>query len=286
MAPLSTASSMGLGSNASSPYRYINSGSFIGPCDKVRCLLDDNLPTFDGKRIISDQGFWQHLLANSVGSESIVLDTAVRMFHVIGGRHPRRPESEVVCDPAMGTWCNPHTFTCPYVLHCNGLPKDFMYDVIMLSREQLLWIAESVHGKAAAHSGGDPRLLVFGVRFDSGDWVAVNCRGRTVFLEHAAAWMAKANKKNELEAYLVSYRGNTKAVGDFFAQPWLMEVPAAIEDACWDVILVDGPTGHIPGQPGRMESTFYAVSTARRCIKAKQVDDVIVFLHDAERPVE
>lgn len=56
---------------------------------QVRCLLDDNLPTFDGKRIISDQGFWQHLLANGVGSESIVLDTAVRMFHVIGGRHPR-----------------------------------------------------------------------------------------------------------------------------------------------------------------------------------------------------
>lgn len=80
-----------------------------------------------------------------------------------------------------------------------------------LSREQLLWIAESVHGKAAAHSGGDPRLLVFGVRFDSGDWVAVNCRGRTVFLEHAAAWMAKANKKNELE---VRGAPRTGACGD------------------------------------------------------------------------
>ena len=92
-----------------------------------------------------------------------------------------------------------------------------------LSREQLLWIAESVHGKAAAHSGGDPRLLVFGVRFDSGDWVAVNCRGRTVFLEHAAAWMAKANKKNELE---VRGAPRTGACGDRCAVAWERQAAA------------------------------------------------------------
>ncbi|PSC72079.1 glucuronoxylan 4-O-methyltransferase 1-like [Micractinium conductrix] len=156
-----------------------------------------------------------------------------------------------------------------------------------LRKDQLLRIAGSVHAASEAR-GGDSgaRLLVFGVGFDSGVWAAVNCKGRTVFLEHNAIWLGKATKKRDLEAYLVSYRGDVGKPEEFFAKPWLMEVPAAIEDACWDVILVDAPTGYKAGLPGRMESTFYAVSTARRCIEANEVEEVTIYLHDAQRPVE
>ena len=69
-----------------------------------------------------------------------------------------------------------------------------------LRKDQLLRIAGSVHAASEAR-GGDSgaRLLVFGVGFDSGVWAAVNCKGRTVFLEHNAIWLGKATKKRDLE---------------------------------------------------------------------------------------
>ena len=51
---------------------------------------------------------------------------------------------------------------------------------------QLLWISALVQGAAAARRR-PANLLVFGVGYDSDVWTAVNCGGRTAFLENLQA---------------------------------------------------------------------------------------------------
>jgi hypothetical protein len=57
-----------------------------------------------------------------------------------------------------------------------------------------------------------------------------------------------------------------------------MDLPVEVGSRRWDVILVDGPTGHKDGQPGRMKS-IYAASTL-------VAPGGCVFVHDCERPAE
>jgi hypothetical protein len=74
-----------------------------------------------------------------------------------------------------------------------------------------------------------------------------------------------------MQAYHVTYRGKIEAARDFFAAPWVMEMPPAIANLCFDIILVDAPEGWKAGVPGRMESSFYAMHNARHCLATGQV---------------
>jgi hypothetical protein len=56
----------------------------------------------------------------------------------------------------------------------------------------------------------------------------------------------------------VEYNGSVATADAFFANPWLMDMPSEVSDACWDVILVDAPEGFdatMPGMPDEGEST-------------------------------
>lgn len=87
-------------------------------------------------------------------------------------------------------------------------------------------------------------LLVFGVGHDSVVWSSVNCGGRTVFLEDNDWWMQNISATYPfLEVAKVSYRGRMGLSSEFFAKPWLMNLPQSVLDTCWDTILVDAPQG-------------------------------------------
>ncbi|KAJ3205575.1 hypothetical protein HK099_000763 [Clydaea vesicula] len=72
----------------------------------------------------------------------------------------------------------------------------------------------------------------------------------------------------------------------YFMEPWLMDVPAEIKSECFDVVVIDGPTGNTMVDPGKMESAFFAVETAKNCILDNKLDFVYIFMHDCQRMTE
>lgn len=96
--------------------------------------------------------------------------------------------------------------------------------------------------------------LVFGLGLDTPGWLQVNCRGRTVFLEHSADWVKQVtiniarDYNSTMESYTVAYKGNMSKPDEFFQKPWLMTMPQTVSNTCFDVILVDAPTGYNPRQ--------------------------------------
>jgi uncharacterized protein (TIGR01627 family) len=124
-------------------------------------------------------------------------------------------------------------------------------------------------------------LLVFGCGRDSLFWEKINHGGTTAFLEDDPEWAADA-RAALATATVYSVRYDTKLT------EWrllldspselAMDLPAEVGSRPWDVILVDGPTGHKDTEPGRMKSIYAAsrlVAPGGR-----------VFVHDCERPAE
>ena len=124
-------------------------------------------------------------------------------------------------------------------------------------------------------------LLLFGCGNDSPFWEALNRGGTTAILEDNSRWAdAVRTKLSAATIHSVSY--GTCAVDGLslldHPDRLAMELPPAIADRCWDVILVDGPAGYADDKPGRMKA-IYAASN----LVAPGGD---VFVHDCERPVE
>lgn len=69
---------------------------------------------------------------------------------------------------------------------------------------------------------------------------------------HKQEWIDNVKRQHPgLEVYHVHYQGRMESADAFFAQPWLIDVPVAVNDTCWDVILVDAPQGYLPTEhPG------------------------------------
>jgi hypothetical protein len=109
-----------------------------------------------------------------------------------------------------------------------------------LSAAQLTWISSTVRSVS-----DKPNFLVFGVGFDTPMWQHINCHGRTVFLEQSPEWVKKVERmlSKPAEIHLTKYKGSVKSYNDFFKHPWLIRVPEAVEEACFDVVLIDGPAG-------------------------------------------
>lgn len=149
------------------------------------------------------------------------------------------------------------------------------------------------------------KALVFGLGAETPLLRALNhgAGGRTVFLDENAFYVAHMEATHPgLEAYDVSY---STAVRDFenlleharatraaecrpvqnllFSDCRLAigDLPNALYEVAWDVILVDGPRGFAPGSPGRMAAIFSAAVMART--KGKETD---VLVHDLGREVE
>lgn len=126
-------------------------------------------------------------------------------------------------------------------------------------------------------------MLVFGLGNDSPFWREINRNGRTVFLEDFQPWYDKITSKYpDIEAYPVSYPCNITQWKEMLDQPerLAVELPEEVPLDHWDVILVDGPRGHIFKEeiPGRMSSIYTASQLVGK--------NGYVFVHDGERIVE
>jgi uncharacterized protein (TIGR01627 family) len=63
----------------------------------------------------------------------------------------------------------------------------------------------------------------------------------------------------------------------------LTSLPREVLDARWDVVVVDGPSGAAPEEPGRMGTIYTAAALARSVAGGEAVD---VAVHDVDRTVE
>lgn len=159
-------------------------------------------------------------------------------------------------------------------------------------------------------------FLVFGLGFDSVMWTALN-KGRTVFLEDNDHWLGLITEKWPfVEAYKVSYttrlldypasiaqqrrepacRDLNNVGDDCFLK---LELPAALKDVEWDIIMVDAPAGTVPAKvnnpvasrhsyvsenlPTRQMPIFTAASLARSKPSTRPTH---IMVHDVHREIE
>ncbi|CAL4993357.1 unnamed protein product [Urochloa decumbens] len=67
----------------------------------------------------------------------------------------------------------------------------------------------------------------------------------------------------------------------------LTSLPREVLDARWDVVVVDGPSGAAPEEPGRMGAIYTAAALARATAAAAGGGDMVdVAVHDVDRTVE
>ncbi|XP_010932030.1 protein IRX15-LIKE-like [Elaeis guineensis] len=157
---------------------------------------------------------------------------------------------------------------------------------------------------AVLHRRAPCNFLVFGLGHETPLWRALNHGGRTVFLDENEYHIAHLEGRLPgLEAYDVAYTTKVQEMPDLLATARrgrrgdcrpvqnllfsdcrlaLNDLPNALYDVPWDVILVDGPRGYAPTAPGRMSAIFTAAVMARSA--GPGPTDVLV--HDYEREVE
>ncbi len=130
-------------------------------------------------------------------------------------------------------------------------------------------------------------VLVFGVGLDSGAYVKANSGkgARTLFVEHDAAWIEKVRAQHpELEIMHTVYASTVGASMKGLREGLTTTLETgALPLADWDVIIVDGPPGEVPKNPGREVPIREAALHARRTGHRKRVD---VFVHDVNRELE
>jgi hypothetical protein len=136
----------------------------------------------------------------------------------------------------------------------------------LLSLPQLLWVAQAVRSARPVSALSD--FLVFGLGHDTEVWTAVNCGGATVFFENLDSWIKEATAK--LPGLAVSKVTNTSdidAPDPFFTTPTEPLLPAALDGACFDLVLVDAPMGGEKGARlhAHVQPLYYAINMARRC---------------------
>ncbi len=126
-------------------------------------------------------------------------------------------------------------------------------------------------------------LLVFGVGRDSGFWRRLNLGGTTMFLEDVREWLDEARRSDpQLNGLAVVYETHRAQWRSLLTRPDLLEMqlPRAVTDVDWDIILIDAPAGNNDSSPGRMQSIYAAAQLAA---KRRRTD---IFVHDCHREVE
>lgn len=128
--------------------------------------------------------------------------------------------------------------------------------------------------------GPNCNMLVFGLGNDSPLWANLNHDGYTLFLENIPQWIAKVKSQHpDLNVDHVDYSTNVAAsMKDPARLVRSAVLPENIKSRRWDVILVDGPMGWRPENPGRAMPLVWTALAAH--------DDTHVFVDDYERDLE
>ena len=117
------------------------------------------------------------------------------------------------------------------------------------------------HAIAAVAPG---QVAIFGAGRDSALWVKINHGGQTIFFEDDVRWMPKVGEPHQVR-YV---NGAVSGIPDSFEQG---------RNA--SLVLVDGPKGYRPNQPGRFASIRIAAA-------ARALSGCVVLVHDCHRNTE
>lgn len=109
--------------NDVSPYRFLNSGGFIGPASDILELIAPMVETVDPQT--DDQRFYTDRYLR--GDSSIQLDCQCNIFQCLANEM----RTHLVWDEEQERWCNAMTNTYPSIMHGNGDGKDFLFDTVL-----------------------------------------------------------------------------------------------------------------------------------------------------------
>ncbi len=123
---------------------------------------------------------------------------------------------------------------------------------IQILREQILEVLDAMDTFAA------PKVLIWGVGYDSKLWCNENENGTTIFIEDVAEWAELAREQMDCRVVMVEYDTFVRDANALIDQPerLTLELPEDIQAMRFDVIVVDAPQGFSDDKPGRMKPIY------------------------------
>jgi hypothetical protein len=110
------------GVETESPYRFLNSGFFMGPASDIMELIRPMLS--DVKQATDDQRFYTERYLK--GDSPIQLDTECNLTQCLASDM----KDHIVWDDQQERWCNKETGAYPCIMHGNGDGKAFLFSTI------------------------------------------------------------------------------------------------------------------------------------------------------------
>lgn len=143
-------------------------------------------------------------------------------------------------------------------------------------------------------------LLIFGHESQYSTLASLNAGGFTIFMEDHLHKKSTIKSTNNTKVHKITYNTlaseayqllrDARENPDCWPKSYLpeasrcalrpLDLPQAVHDTMWDVVVVDGPCGATPDSPGRMASIYTASILARRG------NTTHVIVHDVDRMVE
>ena len=102
------------------PYKYLNSGTIIGPAGDIVKLIEPMINKVTA--ITDDQRFYTTTLLED-NATKIILDTQCRLFQCLASEM----KSHMIWDAKEMRWFNSVTQSFPCLMHGNGDAKDFLF---------------------------------------------------------------------------------------------------------------------------------------------------------------